>query len=203
MNIPVCTSIKDIWQQPKKCYWPIKHKLAIIDGPAIKSIGIIPFITETNTGTVAEQPYEHQIDETLLGRELVYWLNINAVIKSTMNWCATCLEYPQTQPQVKTIPDRCYASCWRWLVLISFLSKIKKNLCIVDHYSKLPIVKQKPTVSQLMTWLKNLDFLKNILSYAGMNFTSDTFRQFCRKIIIKQTIRSSCHNTAMARWKCA
>ena len=33
----------------------------------------------------------------------MYLANINADIENTINWCATCLEYHQTQPQEKAI----------------------------------------------------------------------------------------------------
>ena len=73
--------------------------MAMIDGIEMKDEGtIIPFHLEKQT---LQQLYNNQmgIGKTrLLGHELVYWVNINADIKSTMKQCATCLDYQQTQP---------------------------------------------------------------------------------------------------------
>ena len=63
---------------------------------------MIPSITETNTGAVAQQPYGHQKDETF--RQGLSVLGEHECRhKNAIKQCVTCLEYQQTQPQEYTI----------------------------------------------------------------------------------------------------
>ena len=76
-----------------------------------------------------------------------------------------------------------------------------KHLCIVDYYSKFPLVKKTKAVSlsadDLVRAAKivfnEFELPKKIISYVGMNFTSQKFRQFCRKMNIEQAITSFPH----------
>ena len=41
---------------------------------------------------------------TLLGHDLVYWMNMNADIENTVKQCNVCVDYQQMQPCEKKIP---------------------------------------------------------------------------------------------------
>ena len=124
----------------------------------------------------------------LLAREPVYWVDMNADIEKTRNQCAKCLEYQQTQPHDKAIPHE--VPCKPWEVVgtdIFFFVKNKKLLCIVYYYSNFPIAKKSHRLTaDDMFGAANIVFTefrlpKKIISDAGTNFTSETFRQFCRR----------------------
>ena len=73
--------------------------------------------------------------------------------------------------------------------------------CIVDYYSKYPIVKKVGSlaVDDDLVQMAKMAFAeyglpKNIVSDTGMNFTSEKFREFCRLMNIQHSITSSYHN---------
>ena len=65
-------------------------------------------------------------------------------------------------------------------------------LCVVDYYSKFPIVKKISVLSpdDLRHTSKlifaELGLPKKIISDAGTGVTSDIFKEFCRKLKIQQ-----------------
>ena len=63
------------------------------------------------------------IDETL-ARKSMYRVNMNPDIENTIKWCATCLEYQQTQPHEKTIPYE--VLCKPWKVIGADIISLKK-----------------------------------------------------------------------------
>ena len=72
---------------------------------------------------------------------------MNEDIKNIMKQYATYLDYQQTQPHEKTIP--CDILCKSWEVVGADIFSINNNaqLCIVDCYSKFPIVKKSDGLS--------------------------------------------------------
>ena len=76
----------------------------------------------------------------------------------------------------------------------------KTLLCIVDYSGKLLVVKEKEaslSVDGLMHAIKitfsEFGLPEKIASDAGTNFTSATFKEFCKKLNIQQSITSSYH----------
>ena len=84
---------KDEVKQNMKHYWPIRHEVAMINGIARNCNKIIvPFLLPRE---ILKQLHSNHMGiekMRLLARELVYWVNIK-------KWCATGLEYLETQPQ--------------------------------------------------------------------------------------------------------
>ena len=76
----------------------------------------------------------------------------------------------------------------------------KHYLCIVDHYSKFPIIKKTEDLSadSLILMYKVIfaeyRLPKNIISDSGGNFVSDTLRTFCKSLNIEQAFSSSYHH---------
>ena len=59
-----------------------------------------------------------------------------------MEQCATHLEYHQTQPHEKLIPHEILCKPWEMVGADIFSINNHVVLCIVDYYSKFPIVKK-------------------------------------------------------------
>ena len=78
--------------------------------------------------------------------------------------------------------------------------KDKTFLCIVDYHNKFPIVKKLNSLSaDDLVQLTKLIFAEyrlanKIVSDLGANFTSETFKDFCRNMNIEQTITLSHHH---------
>ena len=125
-----------------------------------------------------------------LVKESVYW-------KQTVKQCATCLEYQHIQPQERTL---CYEmSCKPWEVVRAdnFMFNNKTSLCIFDFDSKFPIVKKIAGLSadDLVQITKIIcaeyGMSKKIILDAETCFTSETFKEICRKMNTQQSITSS------------
>ena len=84
----------------------------------------------------------------LLMRESVYWTNMNADIEHTVKQCATCLEYQQTQAKERTLHYKIPYKPWEVVSADIFTANFKSLLCIVDFYSKFPIVKKADSLSR-------------------------------------------------------
>ena len=95
-----------------------------------------------------------------------------------------CLEYQQTQPQEKAIPMKVPCKPWKVIGADVFLIKNKTPLCTVHYYRNFPIFKRDDSVTAdgLVIAAKivfaEFGLSKKIISDAGMNFTSEIFRQF-------------------------
>ena len=119
----------------------------MIDSIAMKGRRIIiPFLLQKQ---VLKQKHSNHMGiekMRLLVRESVYWVNMNEYIKT--------LHYTQKrQPQKKTV--KVPSKSWEVVGADVFSVKNKTVLCTVDYYGTFLIVK-KPTVSQMMTCLKQL-----------------------------------------------
>ena len=74
-----------------------------------------------------------------------------------------------------------------------------KLFCFVEYHSKFPIVKKVNSLSadNLVQATQQIfaeyGLPKKIVSYVGTNFTSETFKDFCRKMNLQQTITLSYH----------
>ena len=83
----------------------------------------------------------------LLVCESVYYIIINTVIESTAEQCATCMEYQQTKPCEKIIPHEMLHKPWEVVGANIFTVKNNLLLCIVDYYSKFPVIKKTDGLS--------------------------------------------------------
>ena len=92
--------------------------------------------------------------------------------------------------------------CKPWAVVGADIFSINNNrlLCIVDYYSKFPIVEKADGFSAddliraAEIVLAEFGLPKKIVSDAGMNFISDHFKQFCGQLSLEQAITSSFHH---------
>ena len=93
-------------------------------------------------------------------------------------------------------------SCKPWEVVSADIFTInnKRLLCIVDDYSKLPLVKTVGSlVANDLVEMTKMIFVeygppRKIFSHTGKNFTSKMFRQFCRQMSMQQSITLSYHH---------
>ena len=94
------------------------------------------------------------------------------------------------QLQEKTIPHRILAKPWEVVGSDIFMVNNETLLCIVDYYSKFPVVKkvENMLVEDLIQATKAV-FIK-----LGLPFVSEWFKEFCRILNIDQAIRSSYHH---------
>ena len=72
----------------------------------------------------------------LLAHESVYRMNVNSDIKNTVQQCATCMEYQETQPCEEIKPYHMPHKSWELVGADIFTIKNNALLCIVDYYSK-------------------------------------------------------------------
>ena len=96
------------------------------------------------------------------------------------------------KPREKTIQYTVPCKLWDMVGPYVFLNK--SILCIVDYYSMFPSVKETDILeADDLFKVSRIVFVRfelpmKIISDAGMNFTSDIFRQLCRWMNIKQAI---------------
>ena len=87
-------------------------------------------------------------------------------------------------------------------MVFAYIFSFKKCmlLCIVYYYSKFPIVRKPDslTVNDRVKAAKivfaKFKLTMKIISDTGINFTSDTFKQFCRQMNIEQAITLLFHH---------
>ena len=120
-------------------YWPIRHKLAITNGVAMKGKWIIiPFSLQIQ---ILHRNHMGIEKTWLLKRESVNWITMND-IECMVKQCTMCLEYQQTQPWEKALN---YEVPCRPREVVGgdvFVINNKTLLCVVDYHSKFPIVKK-------------------------------------------------------------
>ena len=76
-----------------------------------------------------------------MAHESIYWLNTNDAIAKNVNKCSSCLKFPQSQPKGNIIAHKIQGKSWWTIGTDIFMFNNKNYLCIVDYYSKFPIVK--------------------------------------------------------------
>ena len=75
----------------------------------------------------------------LLAHESAHWLDMNTDIENTVNQCATASIHMQKK---KTILKNLPTKPWEIVGADIFLINKETLLCIVDYYSKFPVVKR-------------------------------------------------------------
>ena len=78
----------------------------------------------------------------LLVCKSVYLVNLNADIENRIKHCSTHLGYQNMQLQEKTIPHKILSKPWEVLGADIFMVGDETLLCIVDYYTKFPVVKK-------------------------------------------------------------
>ena len=100
-----------------------------------------------------------------------------------MKQFATCLDYQHTQPQEKTIPHNLPGKLWEIVGADIFSIDNETLFCIVDYYSKFPVMKRtdvlsaddlrratKVTETFELFSLQNIRLLIDKLSFTTVNF---------------------------------
>ena len=76
----------------------------------------------------------------------------------------------------------------------------KNYLCIVDYYSKFPVVKRMEGLStenliiRVKVIFAEYGIPHKLMSDAGTNFVSHKFRKFCSSLNIEQAVSSAYHH---------
>ena len=92
------------------------------------------------------------------------------------------------------------AKPWEVVGIDMFTLHSKNYLCIVDYYTKFPVIKKMEDLStdSLILTCKiifaEFGLPKNIMSDSGVNLISDKFKTFCRNLNTEQTISLSYHH---------
>ena len=219
VDVPVSTSIEDIqaateedpelqmlqkyiikgWLHAKEVKEPRMEKCWLIRHVAMRGkYIIIPCLLQKQ---ILEQLYSKHMGiekACLLMRERVHCINMNADTEQTVKQYSTCLKYQHTH-QCEAILH--YDIPCKGVVVVDVFMIYKKNiLCIVDYYSKFPVVKEMVSLSvhdlvqaAKMTFAE-FGLPRKIVSNARMNLTSETFKEFCRKLNFQQSITSFPHH---------
>ena len=77
-----------------------------------------------------------------------------------------------------------------------FIINSETLLFIVDYHSKFPIIKKVNSLSanDQDEFFAEYGPSKKVVSDAGTNFMAETYKAFCRRMYIQQTIASSYHH---------
>ena len=116
----------------------------------------------------------------LLVHESVYWVNINTDIK-TIKHCSTCLECWNMQVQEKTVHNKVLTKLWEVVDTDIFKASNETLLCIVDYYSKFPLVKKVESISaEDLIWAT-----KVVLAEFGLprRFCDRLWTQICFRMV--------------------
>ena len=137
-----------------------------------------------------------------MAKSTVYWPNIHKEIENMVKNCQTCQEMLPTKPANTLIPHPIPSSAWYTLSADGFYLDRKIYLCLIDYYSKFPVIHELPDNSthSLKEAIKDIiseyGFFTELVSDAGTNVMSDKFQTFCRKLDIKSKITSSYHHSS-------
>ena len=94
-----------------------------------------------------QQPYGYREVRLLAGVSILDKYKYRH--QSTEKQCAICMECQQTQPCQKEIPYEMPHKPWEVFDANIFAVKNNTLLCIIDYYSKFPVVKRR----QMAFWL--------------------------------------------------
>ena len=72
---------------------------------------------------------------------------MSADIENAVKEYFTCLEHHNTQPREKTTPYKVPAKPWKMVGTDVFMINTEKLSCIVECYSKVPVVKRVESLS--------------------------------------------------------
>ena len=143
------------------------------------------------------------VDKTRdMAKSTVYWPNIHKEIENMIKNCQTCQEMLPTKPANTLIPHPIPSSAWYTLGADVFYLNKKIYLCLIDYFSKFPVIHELPDNSthSLKEAFKDIiseyGFFRELVSDAGTNFTLDEFQTFCRKLDIKSKITSRYHHSS-------
>ena len=70
----------------------------------------------------------------------VYWPNIHKEIENMIKNCQTCQEMLPTKPANTLIPHPIPSSAWYTLGADVFYLSKKIYLCLIDYFSKFPVI---------------------------------------------------------------
>ena len=88
-----------------------------------------------------------------------------------------------------------------------FVINNKNILCIVENYSKFPVVNKISSLSAnglacaVKMTFSEFGLPRKNVSNARMNFKAENFKEFCRKLNIQQSITSSYHYQSSGQYK--
>ena len=134
------------------------------------------------------------------GHESIYWVNMNANIENGIKHSSACLEYKNMQLQEKTIPYEVLAKLLEEVGTDIFMVSNENLPCIVDLYSKFPVVKKvKSTSAEDLIQATKVEFTEfglptKLASGSDTNFVSELFKKFCRHLNIYQVVISLYHH---------
>ena len=136
-------STKNAIEPKVENYWHIRHELAMIYDIAMKGkCIIIPCLLQMQ---ILEQLHNNHMGNEkmhLLVRESVYWVNMKTDIELTVRQFSTCLEYQCTQPHKAELHYDILCKSSEVVGADVFMTYYTTLTCIVDYYSKTPVVKK-------------------------------------------------------------
>ena len=132
-----------------------------------------------------------------MAKSIGYWPYIDKEIENMVKSCTACSELPPTRPANSLIPHPIPTTTWYTLGADIFFLHKKIYLCVVDYHSKFLIVKEllDNSTHSLKEAFKDMilerGIFRELVSDAGMNFTSDEFQKFRKMQDIKSKMISS------------
>ena len=183
--------------------WNFRDELSVVDGIILKSSQIVIPIT-LRSQILDQLHYSHLgIEKTRnMAKSTVYWPNINCDDETMIQSCATGQEMLPTKPSNPLIPHKIPTIAWYTLSADVFYLDKLIYLCVVDYYSKLPVVHELKdnSADALIHAFENIfceyGRCPEIISDVGSNFVSEHFQRFCSKLDIKHVTTSSYHHNS-------
>ena len=184
-------------------YYNFREEIGSVNGILLKGTRII--IPSSLRAKVLDDLHFHHlgIEKTRnLARTCVFWNGICEDIKRITESCRSCQEEKPTQLKAELIPHEVPCAQWNTLGIDVFYVQKQPYLCIVDYFSKFPIVRrmERERSTDVVDILKDVfseyGIPRCIVSDAGSNFTSEEFKTFARRLGIKLKTTSSYHHAS-------
>ena len=180
-----------------RIYWSFREVIGVEDGVIFKGKQVV--MPESMRAEILQQLHRGHsgIEKTrLLARETVYWPKINTDIETMVKGCNVCQEDQDANQKEPMIASEIPARAWQCLGTDLFEIKGRQYLILSDYYSRFPIVKELKSVTS--------EVVKDVIEEAcstfgrpdeirsdnGPQYSSHTFKEFCKRWDIKHTTSS-------------
>ena len=199
----VLSFVRNGWPNSKKSlpinlrqFWDLKDDLYEAEG--IVFVGTRVYIPQQLRKEILDILHQSHlgIEKTRLqAREILFWPHMSQEIEDKIQHCAICQQHAAEQRKEKMIPHEVPNRPWEKIGVDLFHFAGKDYLCVVDYFSKFPIVRllSSKTASSVINQLKSIFSEHGIPDEVvsdNMPFNSANFIGFSQSYGFKSTTSS-------------
>lgn len=187
-----------------RLFHTFREEIGLVDGILMKGTRII--VPESLRKQILDALHYHHlgIEKTRnLARTCVYWPGLNGDIENMVSECRECQEMRNTKKPEYLIPHEIPSYAWKTVGADVFYYQRHPHLCVIDYYSKFPIVRELvgETSADLINTFKDIfaehgGIVDRIVSDSGSNFTSKEFKDFAQRLKIELITTSPYHHSS-------